>query len=379
MTRSTARFGLPELEFLKTDSDEILADLEARYKEYTGRTLARADPVRLFLCAIAAEEAQLRNVVDLACKENLLSYADGDYLDALGAYVNTPRLEASKATATIRFTLSAAQDSAFVIPAGTIVTNGLASFLTDSAGIIEAGDTSIDLAATAQEAGADFNGIPAGSLNTLGDPLPGIASAANTEATSGGADREDDDAYAERIRLAPTAFSVAGPHDSYVYYAKKYSSSISDVCVYGLEAEPGNVYVRPLLTGGELPDDAFLEGLKSYLSSDTIRPLTDNVIVKSPEASAFQINFTWYLDTDSLKSIASITAAVAAAAEEYRLWQITRIGRDINPDRLVKLLIDAGAKRVVITSPTFTALEQYQVAQCSASDITIAFGGTEDE
>lgn len=379
MTRSTARFGLPELEFLKTDPDGILADLEARYREFTGRTLARADPVRLFLCAIAAEEAQLRNAVDLACKENLLSYADGDYLDALGAYVNTPRLEASKATATIRFTLLAAQDSAFVIPAGTIVTNGLASFATDSAGIIEAGGTSIDLAATCTAAGADYNGIPAGSLNTLGDPLPGVASAVNTEATAGGSDREDDDAYAERIRLAPTAFSVAGPHDSYVYYAKKYSPSISDVCVYGLESEPGNVYVRPLLAGGVLPDDAFLEGLKAYLSSDTIRPLTDNVIVKAPEAVSFKISLTWYLGTESLKSIAAVTSAVAEAAEQYRQWQITRIGRDINPDRLVKLLIDAGAKRVAIASPAFTKLEQYQVGQCPASGISIAFGGTEDE
>lgn len=379
MTRSTARFGLPELEFLKTDPDEIFSDLESRYREYTGRSLARADPVRLFLCAIAAEEAQLRTAVDLACKENLLSYADGDYLDALGAYVNTPRLEASKSTTTIRFTLLAAQTSAFVIPAGTVVTNGLANFLTDEVGIIEAGQSTIDIPATCSVEGADYNGILAGSINTLGDPLPGIASAVNIDISTGGADREDDDAYAERIRLAPTAFSVAGPHDSYIYYAKKYSPSIADVCVYGLPEEPGNVYVRPLLDGGVLPDDAFLDKLKAYLSSDTIRPLTDNVLVKAPEAVALKINVSWYLGAESIQSIAAVTAAVADAVEQYRQWQITRIGRDINPDRLMKMLIDAGAKRAVIAAPSFTKLEQYQVAQCTASDITISFSGTEDE
>ena len=211
------------------------------------------------------------------------------------------------------------------------------------------------------------------------DPMPDMDSVENIQKPSGGADTEEDDIYAERIRLAPTSFSVAGPHDSYEYFAKSFSSAIIDVSIYGLNEHPGNVYVRPLLTGGTIPTDAFLSELYEFLSDENIRPLTDCVLVSAPEAVNYEINIKWYLDSSNINRITQITSAVAKAVEEYRLWQQSSIGRDINPDVLIKMMRDAGAKRVEIQSPIFTQIDKSQVAQCSVSDVSINYGGSEDD
>ena len=95
MPRLSPRFGLASLEFLETDVQTILNNYIEKYNTLTKRSLASADPVYLLLESIAAEEAKLRADYNNAAKENLLSYATGDYLDAMGYYVNTPRLQAS--------------------------------------------------------------------------------------------------------------------------------------------------------------------------------------------------------------------------------------------------------------------------------------------
>lgn len=379
MPRLSPRFGLASIDFLETDVQTILNNYIEKYNSLTGRSLAVADPVYLLLESIVAEEAKLRADFNNAAKENLLSYATGDYLDAMGYYVNTPRLQASGSTTTIRFTLNAAvADSVYQIPAGTLVTDGSNKFATDELAFIAIGSSYVDVKATAVDAGSFSNGIAIGAINQLVEPLPNMESVSNITVTSGGADKEEDDAYADRIRLAPSSFSVAGPQGAYQYHTYSYSSSIIDVSIYGLEDHPGNVYVHPLLKDGTLPEQTFLDGLKAHLSDETIRPLTDNLIVTAPTAVNYTIELTWYLSSDDIDKINQITADVEAAVEKYRQWQQAKINRDIIPDELTKLVMQAGAKRLTITSPVFTAVGKDKVAQCAASNITIHYAGTEE-
>ena len=94
---------LPQVEFAPKEADAILEELVARYEDAAGITLYPADPVRLFLNTIAYELAQQRSLIDYAAKMNLLAYAQGDYLDHLGAFVPVARLPATAATVTVRF------------------------------------------------------------------------------------------------------------------------------------------------------------------------------------------------------------------------------------------------------------------------------------
>ena len=68
-------------------------------------------------------------------------------------------------------------------------------------------------------------------MTTIVDPIIYVDSVTNITETSGGDDKESDDAYRERIRTAPSKLSTAGPINGYKYYAMSADSSISDVVV----------------------------------------------------------------------------------------------------------------------------------------------------
>lgn len=378
MSETFPRFNLPELNFLEVDAQKIQTAIISSYETIAGRKLASGDPIRLFLLTLADVIIQQRQAFNLAARQNLLSYATGDYLDHLGRFVNTERLQAAGAKATIRFTLNTAQDSVYIIPRGTRVSNSQLVFATDETAQIPQGSLQVDVVGTCEQTGSSGNGIAPGDLNILNDPLPFIDSVANIDTSAGGADIESDAAYAERIRLAPASFSVAGPHDAYVYHALRASALITDVSVYGLPDMPGDVYVHPLLSGGELPNEAMLQEVRDCLNDETVRPLTDRVIVSAPEAIPYSIDVTWFLADEDLDRAAQITAAVEGAVEEYRIWQQSAIGRDINPDRLIELMRLAGAKRMEVASPVFTSVSRSQVAQCDPSQVKLTYAGIEE-
>lgn len=107
-----------------------------------------------------------------------------------------------------------------------------------------------------------------------------------------------------------------------------------------------------------------------------MRPLTDDVQVQAPVASNYSVNVKYWLRSSDANKSATLQAAVEAAADGYVLWQKSVIGRDINPDELVQRMMEAGAKRVEITTPVFTVLDETEVAQ--ETSVTAAYQGMED-
>lgn len=374
MSEILPRWSLPDVSFMETDPSAIEAGLIAGYEQASGRTLADSDPVRLFLLSIAAAIIQLRNAVNVAAQQNLLSYATGTYLDALGRYLAVTRLPASGAKSTFRFTLSEELAEAYVIPAGFEITNGVVTFALDAEAIITPGTLSVDAVATCTTLGEVGNGYIEGQIATIVSPRPYLTSAVNVTESAGGADAEEDAAFAERIRLAPNSFSVAGPSKAYIFHTYSVSSAIIDVAV--TSPTPGVVNVYPLLDGGELPGEELLDAVEAYLSSDDIRPLTDDVHVLAPTAKEYSIQVDYWIFSEDQSRAEQIKAEVQAAVEEYRLWQQARIGRDILPDQLIRGVIAAGAARVdssTLSPSTFLSLEEDEVAQCTG--VTVNFKG----
>ena len=66
-----------------------------------------------------------------------------------------------------------------------------------------------------------------------------------------------------------------------------------------------------------------------------------------------------------------------SAINDYINWQKSEIGRDINPDVLRQKILNAGAKRVDITSPIFTIVDEDSVASLEAQSVT--YGGLEND
>ena len=117
-----------------------------------------------------------------------------------------------------------------------------------------------------------------------------------------------------------------------------------------------------------------LEDIDKKISADNVRPLTDKVEVLSPDTIEYNINLEYYLyqDRDPITQ-----EKVDQVVSSYILWQKSKLGRDINPDRLISLLHELGIKRVNITEPVFQKLDNHQLAICVSASIT--FAGLEEE
>lgn len=376
MPETLPRWGMPDVNFIETDPEKIKSDIINRYESAAGRTLSAGDPVRLLLLTIASEIIQLRQVFNHGAQQNLLSYAQGRYLDALGVFLDTARQPADKAVTTIQFTLTQALSSAFFIPAGFQVSAGNVIFETTELVTIAPGDLQGTAQAECTQAGTIGNGYLSGQISTIVAPLAFLASAVNTTESIGGSDIESDASYAERLRLKPNSFSVAGPEKAYIFHAFSVSPSIIDVAIDS--PTPGVVNVYTLLTGGALPSTAFLQEVEDYLSGEEIRPLTDEVHAKAPTAYSYSVNVDYYVLQSDAVRLSAIQTAVQAAVTDYVAWQQAKIGRGINPDELIKRVRDAGAGRILHTTltPAFKTLTKSQVAQCAS--VTVTFKGLED-
>ena len=111
-------------------------------------------------------------------------------------------------------------------------------------------------------------------------------------------------------------------------------------------------------------------------SDDTVRPDTDYVEAKCPEAVSFDVNITFWINAELSALSANIQVAVNEAADAWVLWQKSELGRDINPSELVRRIINAGAKRCTVSSPSFTRLKNSQVG--IARNVSVNYGGLEE-
>lgn len=366
---------MSEISFADLDTASVEATVLTGYERIAETTLYPGDPVRLFLESLAYVLAIQNHVIDLAGRQNLLAYAQGNHLDFIGMMVDTPRLGNGYAICTQRLELEGV-DFGVEIPVGTKVTTADGNrVFSVAAAVAAAGATHIDLTATAEQPGADGNGLVPGQINRLIKPLPYVKSTTNITASALGADVESDEHYRARIQEAPEAFTCAGPAGAYRSLAKAVHQDIAEVAVWS--PKPGSVDVRPVMQGGELPSEEVLEALRRKLSAEDVRPLTDTVTVTAPDLVPYEINVEWTLSRRNEALAASITAAVDAAVEKYRLWQRGKPGRDILPTRLISLMEQAGARRVVVRSPAYTVLADRQLAR--ETSITVKYAGLEDD
>lgn len=376
--------NLPEINFVTADKEVVENEIFALYTTITGRKLAPADPIRLFLLAITNIVILLLNRINDTGKQNLLAYARGANLDHIGIALGVERLQATGAVTTMKLTASMARPEGIAIPKGTRFTSGDGAFFALAEPYyLSANETSILVKAVCTEASVKGNGYPIGSITTLVDPIPYIASVTNTTISEGGADVETDDAFRERIREAPESFSCAGAEGAYEFFTKKASALISSVKV--VSPKPGDVVVYPGLVSGEIAKAEILTLVETALTDKKVRPLTDNVSVKAPIAKNYSINLQYYIDSDNAYYADTIKARVDEAVTDYTKWQSGKVGRDIIPSELIRRIMEAGAKRVTVNSPIFTVVKdgrkedgyQVELAQCTGK--TIIYGGVEHE
>lgn len=233
-TEKTDIYG-EEIHLTTVDATTIYNTIITALEKGTGEPLYPGDERRIYGEALVAVFVSLYNKLNDVGRQTLLRYARGEVLDAIGERLGVKRLEGSKASMTMRFSLSTPRETNIIIPKWTKVTpDGNVYFVTDNIAVLQAGAYSVDVPASAINAGASYNGYTPGTINVLVDLIPYIEKVTNVKETTGGDDgepytTEGDDRFRERIRLAPAKKSTAGPETAYIYWALTADSSIMDV------------------------------------------------------------------------------------------------------------------------------------------------------
>ena len=376
----------PDYQFVNTDTDVIIAAMISAYEKITGVSVRPASPEKLFIQWVADVIVQERVLNNYTGNQNLPSRAEGENLNSLGQlFFDSERPEAQPAVCTERFFISEEQNTSILVPGGTKVTDASGALVweTTSDAYIPIGSLFTDIAICCQTAGIVGNGYALGQINSLID-VNNIAyydRCENITVSDKGADRASDDEYYALMRESEDGYSTAGARGGYIYHARKVSTEIADI----VANSPADacVYIYVLMKDGTIAGEEMKKAVLEACNPDSIRPLTDHVLVDDPETVAYNINLTYYMPEGLQRSSATIECAVQEAVENYVAWQCGKLGRDINPDELRQSIKETGIKRIVLSEPLFTVLRDGrddtvpQVA--SVGTVNIINGGYEDE
>lgn len=360
------------LQILNTNPNDIKKEmLDILENEYDTK-LYEGDKRYMFISTLAYIVSVLNAKSNLAFNQNFLSEAYGIGLDMYGNGLNTPRLGATKSVVQIKFTLSDIQEGIYIIPAGTrVTTNTQQMFQTLEPAIIPKGDLSVETKCESIGVGALYNEIEIGAINTLVDPLPYIEKVTNVTTPNGGSDPETDEAYRERLKIAESQYSVAGSVLAYKYWTLKADPAIIDALI--TTPNPGEVDIKPILQGGELPQEINLQRVRAIFDENTNYPNTTRLTISTPDVLEFDIDLTYYISIDKKVEELEIKASVENAIEDFINYQKSNLNIYLNPDDLRKRILNAGAYRVDIVKPTFDKSASGKLTRVGTK--TINYGG----
>lgn len=327
-----------ELHYLTYDPNEIWNEMIVNYVNAGGDILYPGDEKEMLLRSVLADIVQVFAGVDNALRMQTLRYATGEYIDLIGEKRGCYRIEASPATATVTITTNATGEVG-TLPAGTAMTaDGVQFYLLESDLTLTGYQQTITAGVVADKPGSAGNALAEGTTMFLSDPNPAVNAIVAASTATGGNEREEDDAYKERIREFELTDVRTGPERQYESVAKSVSSDIVDAAAVNLSA--GQVGVYLLLAEGA-SSASIIQAVTDKLSAYDVRPLTDQVVVSEATAVPYVLNVNYSCDNSS-----AVVTAITAAVQEYQDWQDNSIGTPFNPDKLMAALYQAGATRV---------------------------------
>jgi phage-related baseplate assembly protein len=181
---------------------------------------------------------------------------------------------------------------------------------------------------------------------------------------------ETDNELRRRALLAWESLSTAGPSGAYIYHALSADGDVKDASA--ISPVPGQVVVTVLSRiGNGTPDAGTLAAVGTRLGADSVRPLTDQVLVQGPTIHNYQIIATLYLFPGPDSAV--VMAAAQASAERFAA-NSHRLGVDVTISGLYAALHLAGVQRVELSQPAAAlVMGAHEAAYCTL--IQINFGG----
>ena len=179
---------------------------------------------------------------------------------------------------------------------------------------------------------------------------------------------ESDTDLRRRVQLSFEGFSTAGPVGAYVFHALGADPDVLDVSV--ASPNPGDVVVSVLSRQGDGTASAgLISAVDAVLSSDTVRPLTDNVTVQSATIVNYSVTavLTVLPGPDGSVVLAQSQAALDAYIAETR-----RLGRDATRSGLFAALHQPGVQNVTLTAPAAdVVIADDEASFCTGTSVTV--------
>lgn len=230
-----------------TDATSLKARYVAWFEAASGRKLYPMQVEMLLIEALAYAMSVLGVEGQIVASQHLVAFADISGLERLGPNRSTPRLAASRARTTMRFSVDPPREEATLVAAGCRVSAGEIVFAALTPAVIPAGAVSAEVEAEAQTDGAAGNGFLPGQIATMLDPVAGVA-AVNLTTSEGGADIEDVELYRLRVANAFERISTGGSQAWYRETTMGASPAVIDVAV--VRPAPCYVDLYPLTRTG---------------------------------------------------------------------------------------------------------------------------------
>lgn len=290
-----------------TTYQELLERMKDAYLQHSGYSIEDVSDAEIRLQVVAGELFNLLCSLDWLRLQAFPQTACGTELDLHAEQRGLYRKPGEKAAGCLDFGRQQPLNYDVPIPKGTVcaaVGGETAEYETTEAGLLKAGETTVEVAAEAALAGKAYNAA-AGYVNVLVTPPAGIETVTNTLAFSGGADREDDETLRQRLMR----FFVEPPNGCNAAFYEKMATDIQGITTaMAVPRENGTGTVGLYIWGDGGPAPAELaDTLQEQV--ETCREINVDVTVK--DAAEKPVNIYIYL-----KPKAGCTFAEAAEAAE---------------------------------------------------------------
>ena len=380
------------INFVNINAETVYEEIVRNIESDLGEKLHEGDEKKLFIKSLMPIIIALKNDINDTANQNFLENSREEKTDAIAnSYFDTKRLKPTKASCSGKAVLSEVQKKDILIPSGTKITSdGIRIFEIKENYIVKAGQKEVDVKLVSTSTGEKYNGILAGKINHIIDPIAYVSEIYNTEISKEGSDIEDDKSYRERARLEMESKSCAGPEGAYEYYAYSADNSISAVKV--VSPSPGTVRILVVVDNGESPSDEILKKVYDECSPRDRRPLTDKVETGTPEIVEYDIDLTYYLDKNFPTYEGKWRKAIEGENFDYESGAIRTfincqqedIGRSINVEELKFQILNSatyeadnrtlsGVRKLIINSPGYDNIEEIQLAK--VKNINVTYGG----
>jgi uncharacterized phage protein gp47/JayE len=281
-------FARPTLKELR---ERAIAEINAKIPGADANL--RNSVLSVIVSILAGMTTELYGYIDFLAAQVFVDTAEAEYLDGLGAVWGVHRKLAAFATGEITATSSV--DA--VIPVGTRYRRkdqaGTAYITTESAVLLASAPVGVRVKAEKVGSAGNTDG---GQKLSLLSPIAGVTADAVITAVglTGGADRERDELYRERIIYRIQEPPRGGSKSDYERWALEVPGVTRAWC-YPLETGAGTVGVRFMMDDtypDGIPQQADLDAVHAYITDEDRKPVTAQLAVSAPIPQAVDITIS---------------------------------------------------------------------------------------